>query len=237
VNKAEATRRTFAARDRGAGAITYGGGTANLVEPARSRWRPRSTEAAAAKPTYTVELRKSPSGFQVELGRGVRGQIAEEIQRVRLDVEAQVRKETWRLGPAPNTNVEAGGFLFANQPPRGDRVTVIRATDGGDTQNGPYRLAMQNPFNRAAADPADIRQTWVGDWHSHPATGDGTPSTGDLQGWARELDRLNRSDYVGVIVTADRRAEFNGWLRPNLHAWVVRRKPGGTAVCEPARLA
>jgi len=230
VNKAEATARTFRLRDQGRGMVGYANGTATITdpepEPARTRTRSRSVQAP---PESTVELRGRPSGFRVELGPRVRGQIADEIRRVHLDVQAQVDAETWRLGPRPNTNVEVGGWLLDNGPPRGhDRMKIVRATHGGNSTHGPHQLAMENPLRSRSFDPDDVRRI-VGDWHCH-LSGDTIPSGADLEGWHRELERHDRHTYVGAIVTPDSRRP--GW---RIHPWVVRHKLS-TVVCEPAQL-
>jgi hypothetical protein len=119
-----------------------------------------------------------------------------------------------------------------------DRVSIIRETHGGHiTQHSPHRLAMPHVLRSDDFDHDYVLRYWCGDWHTHTATRDGIPSDQDLQGWHRELDRLGRHAYVGLIVTADP----NGPDRLDVPAHpplgpALRRQTGRTRTGPPGRM-
>jgi hypothetical protein len=132
-----------------------------------------------------VELRDTSSGFRVVFAGDVREDIEREIDRVRQAVRTHAgQKLKWRLGPGlmPGDQLESGGVLFASRLPgmHDTQVTIIRAAGGGNgTSHGRYRLSMPNPLRRGDFDHGYVLNHWCGDWHTHGAVRDGTPSNAE----------------------------------------------------------
>ena len=77
----------------------------------------------------------------------------------------------------------------------------------------------------------------IGDWHTHPHSGDGWPSEADLRCQALDLATISDHNFslTSLIVTRNKR--FESWARPTVTAWITRHARssfGERMVCEPA---
>ena len=61
----------------------------------------------------------------------------------------------------------------------------------------------------------------IGNWHTHPLSGDGKPSSYDRENWRDSADR--RDVWVGLIVSPGDDADWP-WLDPRIDAYVTSRR-------------
>jgi hypothetical protein len=188
-------------------------------------WRlPARPPQLKAEPQTDVRRRVTPSPVTVAIPKPVRDVIAAEGER-------------W----AHLADFETGGALVGPVTHSWHkRLRVIAANGPGD--DAEHR---RNRMDMGALTYIDLEHEWrdaefpvkeLGCWHTHPGTDDGTPSETDLTTWASGLRYVNQryggGMYLGVIATMGK----NGWWKPNLHAWVLRRD-GERVVCEPATIS
>ena len=136
---------------------------------------------------------------------------------------------------------EAGGYLAGSM--ESDRE--ISVTHAGfaltSHSNTSARLDIDTfwPAIQDHRHTADVAATLVGDWHSHPSSGNPRPSKADLEGWALRSERFRVEPWYSVIVTPgqDRPSwALSRWSRPLFHAYATRRdvRDPTRFVCEPA---
>jgi JAB domain-containing protein similar to deubiquitination enzymes len=131
--------------------------------------------------------------------------------------------------------------VFGPQRPRLESTDIRHATGPGpDSLHGPasMRLARAEIVEAGLPDHASHLK-YAGMWHTHPSA-PLTPSTDDLNAWARLMERQGWTRHVALIVGAG--SGGFGWEYPDYTAWVTRPdydpatgKRIGT-VCEPARV-
>jgi proteasome lid subunit RPN8/RPN11 len=119
---------------------------------------------------------------------------------------------------------EVGGFLLAHR----ESPMRIEAAVPAYRDAAPSSVSLSVTY----ADTRAYRDlVVVGDWHTHPAASDGTPSKLDLRGAAAMLRLLQDAPVFLSVIGTPR--EFGGQL---LHGWATRRRACGGFKCEPVRL-
>jgi hypothetical protein len=192
--------------------------------PARPRWQleppPRQT-----KPRWLLPMPPEP----VEIR-------SETASPVTIDLSGRSWRTLRDLARESSDGKETGGFFFGPQfrgwHQRADVRWVTRAVK--ERAPGTAKLdiaavaAEKVELRRSGADGVDEQ----GFWHTHPDSGNGTPSPADLTVLLNAHDFLKRP-YVGLILTC--RESDPRWNNPTVHAWIVRRDgPLNRPVCERA---
>jgi hypothetical protein len=203
----------------------------------QKRSRTRSAPAAPAIPRWQLEppprqtrprwlLPMPPEQVEVRSESG---------SPVTIDLSGRSWRTLRDLARESSDGKETGGFFFGPQlrgwHQRADVRWVTRAVK--DRAPGTAKLDIA----AVAAEKAELRRSGAGVdeqgfWHTHPDSGDGTPSPADLSALLSAHDFLKRP-YVGLILTC--RESDPRWNNPEVYAWVVRRDgPLNRPVCEPA---
>lgn len=203
---------------------------------------PRSRRRSGLDP---VELRElSTRGVVVRLAPAVERDLNVLALESRPRVLEHPRDDFERGSYAPGH--ESCGYLFGRIVR--DNVVEIESVIGA----GPNAVREADSVTYEAGDPpaaafeSELRDVFdvrnirlVGRCHTHPISGDGRPSDGDLRSWGRLLDRLEEergaTQLVFLIGTMEG-GDSGGVFRAAWHPWVVQRSATGSLVCEPASL-
>jgi proteasome lid subunit RPN8/RPN11 len=138
------------------------------------------------------------------------------------------------VGWGAGEGLEVGGYLWAHQRAKYRGVVACHVSTGG-TRNGPRSVVLGDPRDVAAAMPDWLARNGlvvVGDYHLHPIS-DGTPSRGDLEGWARSCRSNGSFRWAGLILW---REEGRHWSEPRFTAWVTSSDGRGGYIVEPAKV-
>lgn len=134
---------------------------------------------------------------------GVSGLAAPRERVVTIQASALESITTEVFGSAPN--LETGGILLGHAATAADDFHVTVAGDPGPhALHVPRRFLRDSAHAQTLADQAwaDHRAVWIGEWHTHPATGS-MPSEIDLRSYLQHLKdpELQFTEFLSLILT------------------------------------
>jgi hypothetical protein len=186
------------------------------------------TKPAAATPKLGCDIVPTLRGGWAEYTVRVSPGVMSGIERELAEREAG---EKWR----DEAITETGGWLYSQSGTDEREAWIDHATGpGADATHlpGSLRLSPPETFENEWPDAMRERLELVGQWHTHPGTYSGQPSTRDLEAWSAGAFRRSHPLYVALIATP---GDTFGFQCPTLHGWVVRWD-ADELVCEPARV-
>jgi len=134
---------------------------------------------------------------------------------------------------------EDGGWLSGSAEPRGGEFEIRDQVGRANREDRSRdRLLLNTDQARSLERSLPPGDVIIGDFHTHHSGGAGRPSDGDLRAWETALIDLERSWWVGIILTEDtdplqgwpaelraRAGAFGGW-GIKAHAYLLHRESG-----------